>query len=365
MTGQTTGMEIELQNAEVWFGTFQAVQPTNLKIAAGEFFSILGPSGCGKTTLLRLLSGFLDPTSGDVLIGGKSMVGTGPSDRPTALIFQNLALFPLMPIWENVAFGLEMRGWSKAKRRERAMELLETVALTAQADKLPAQLSGGQKQRVAIARALAVEPAVLLLDEPLSALDLKLRQHMRAELKQIQARTGITFVYITHDQGEALTMSDRIAVMNHGRIMQIGTPDEVYDHPETAFAATFVGEMNVFEGKVISSAKGVAQFETPMGTFKANNSKDLAIGSTAQMFVRPERMRLLDSQNTEENSLSATVKRRDLEGAYSTLTLSAQDRPLTVHLQHLGGATQVSGEVTLSFNAADALILPKGDLAHE
>ena len=188
---------------------------------------------------------------------------------------------------------------------------------------------------------------------------------MRAELKQIQARTGITFVYITHDQGEALTMSDRIAVMNHGCIVQIGTPDEVYDHPETAFAATFVGEMNVFEGKIISSANGFAQFETPLGTFKANNSKELATGSTAQMFVRPERMRLSDAKCTADNSLSAVVQRRDLEGAYSTLTLSAQGQPLTVHLQHLGGATQVAGDVTLGFDAADALILPTGVLAHD
>ncbi|WP_417210187.1 ABC transporter ATP-binding protein [Antarctobacter sp.] len=365
MSVTTVGTEIQLERAAVRFGAFQAVHPTDLRIGAGEFFSILGPSGCGKTTLLRLLSGFLDPTEGDVRIGGRSMLGIGPSDRPTALIFQNLALFPLMTIWENVAFGLEMRGWTRARRRERAMDLLATVALSDHAEKMPAQLSGGQKQRVAIARALAVEPSVLLLDEPLSALDLKLRQHMRAELKQIQARTGITFVYITHDQGEALTMSDRIAVMNAGRIAQIGTPDEVYDHPDTAFAATFVGEMNVIPGRVGGAADGFARVETPLGSFRARDPKGLSVGSEALLMVRPERLRLVDSANAAENSFPAAVVRRDLEGAYSTLTLSAKDCSISVHLPHQGGVDRTEGQVLLGFNSADALVLPQGDLAHD
>jgi len=365
MTGQSTGMEIELQRAAVRFGTFQAVQPTDLRVGAGEFFSILGPSGCGKTTLLRLLSGFLDPTEGDVRIGGRSMLGIGPSSRPTALIFQNLALFPLMPIWENVAFGLEMRGWSKAKRRARAFELLETVALSDHAEKMPAQLSGGQKQRVAIARALAVEPAVLLLDEPLSALDLKLRQHMRAELKQIQARTGITFVYITHDQGEALTMSDRIAVMNRGRIAQIGSPDEVYDHPDNAFVATFVGEMNVLPGRIGSVAEGLARIDTGLGAFRAANPKGLAVGDEALLFIRPERMRLVSDATDAENRVTATVQRRDLEGAFSTLVLSAGDRVLSAHLPHQGGGDMPTGAVSLGFRAEDAVILPVGELSDD
>ena len=215
------GMDVDLQGVSMRFGDFVAVQETSLTIRAGEFFSVLGPSGCGKTTILRMISGFLEPSTGVVRIGGQDMTGIGPNRRPTALIFQNLALFPLMTVWENVAFGLEARGVGKAERRRRAYELLDLVALTEQGDKKPTELSGGQRQRVAIARALAVEPAVLLLDEPLSALDLKLRQHMRAELKTIQRKTGVTFVYITHDQGEALTMSDRIAVMNQGVVEQV------------------------------------------------------------------------------------------------------------------------------------------------
>jgi spermidine/putrescine transport system ATP-binding protein len=365
MVDRTTGKAIEFDRASVRYGQFQAVQPTDLRIEAGEFFSILGPSGCGKTTLLRLLSGFLDPTEGDVRIGGQSMVGIHPSIRPTALIFQNLALFPLMPIWENVAFGLEMRGWPKAKRRDRAHELLATVALSDHAGKMPAQLSGGQKQRVAIARALAVEPSVLLLDEPLSALDLKLRQHMRAELKQIQARTGITFVYITHDQGEALTMSDRVAVMNRGRIMQVGSPDEVYDRPDNAFVATFVGEMNVLDCRIGSGADGFAQVETAVGGFRAANPNGLRARETATLFLRPERLRLLAPGEAAENRIAARVVRRDMEGAWSTLVVETGGREMKLHLPHGGQETPPSGEVALGFASAEATILPKGEMSDD
>ena len=212
---------VELDHITVKFGTFTAVKDATLDIKGGEFFSFLGPSGCGKTTILRTVSGFLDPSSGVVRIGGEDMVGIGPNKRPTALIFQNLALFPLMTVSENITYGLRVRGVDKAARMKRADELLDLIALPDQGKKLVSELSGGQKQRVAIARALAVEPKVLLLDEPLSALDLKLRQHMRNELREIQKRVGITFIYITHDQGEALTMSDRVAVMSDGEILQI------------------------------------------------------------------------------------------------------------------------------------------------
>jgi len=211
-----SGVGVDLQDMWIKFGDFVAVREANVNIKGGEFFSFLGPSGCGKTTILRAVSGFLEPSDGKVLIGGNDMVGMGPNERPTALIFQNLALFPLMKVWENITFSMEVRGASAAERRKRADELLEMIALSDQGDKLPSELSGGQKQRVAIARALCAEPDVLLLDEPLSALDLKLRQHMRTELREIQKRVGITFIYITHDQGEALTMSDSVAVMKAG-----------------------------------------------------------------------------------------------------------------------------------------------------
>ena len=228
---------VELDRVTVRFGEFTAVDNATLDIKGGEFFSFLGPSGCGKTTILRTVSGFLEPTHGHVRIGGQDMSGIGPNKRPTALIFQNLALFPLMSVAENITYGLRVRGVDKASRRKKADELLDLIALPGQGDKLVSELSGGQKQRVAIARALAVQPKVLLLDEPLSALDLKLRQHMRSELRSIQQKVGITFIYITHDQGEALTMSDRIAVMSDGVIQQIGDGKAVYDAPTTAFVA--------------------------------------------------------------------------------------------------------------------------------
>ena len=241
--------DIELDRVTIRFGDFTAVKDVSLKINGGEFFSILGPSGCGKTTLLRTISGFLEPTEGAVRIAGQDMAGIGSNKRPTALIFQNLALFPLMSVADNIGYGLRVRGVPKAERRRKADELLRLVALPDQGDKRISELSGGQKQRVAVARALAVEPKVLLLDEPLSALDLRLRQHMRTELRAIQKRVGITFIYITHDQGEALTMSDRIAVMNAGQVEQVGDGRSVYDHPATPFVASFVGENNGVSGR--------------------------------------------------------------------------------------------------------------------
>ena len=204
------GSDVLMQDVSMRFGEYKAVDNANLHIRQGEFFSLLGSSGCGKTTILRMISGFLEPSAGKILIGGKDMRGIGPNNRPTALIFQNLALFPLMSVEDNIAFGLEVRGVSRQERLRRVHHLLDLIAMPNTGKSRVGSLSGGQKQRVAIARALAVEPEVLLLDEPLSALDLKLRQHMRQELRSIQQKTGVTFIYITHDQGEALSMSDRV-----------------------------------------------------------------------------------------------------------------------------------------------------------
>jgi spermidine/putrescine transport system ATP-binding protein len=358
------GNDVALEGVSMRFGTFSAVQPTDLVVKAGEFFSILGPSGCGKTTILRMISGFLQPTTGRILIGGKDVTGLGPNKRPTALIFQSLALFPLMSVWENVAFGLEARGVDKAKRRKRAEELLDLVALDGQADKKPTQLSGGQRQRVAVARALAVEPSVLLLDEPLSALDLKLRQHMRAELKSIQQKTGITFIYITHDQGEALTMSDRIAVMNRGVIEQVAPAATIYDRPASPFVATFVGEQNVFRGKIAAIEGEIATLDTPKGRFSGVNAAKLAIGAEALLFIRPERMTFVASGSP--NSLSAILRRRDLEGPFVTLTLEAEGQEISLHLTNGGeGLAEIGSPHLVGFAAKDAIVLPPGELARD
>ncbi len=361
------GNDVALTGVSMRFGDFTAVHPTDLTIGAGEFFSILGPSGCGKTTILRMISGFLDPSSGDIAIGGRSMAGIGPNRRPTALIFQNLALFPLMTVWENVAFGLEARGVALADRKRRADELLALVALDGQGGKKPTELSGGQRQRVAVARALAVEPAVLLLDEPLSALDLKLRQHMRAELKDIQRRTGVTFIYITHDQGEALTMSDRIAVMNAGRVEQVGTGDEIYDTPASPFVATFVGEQNMFQGRVASVSGGTAVVDTALGPLHGVARGGLAAGDQALVFVRPERVGLVEADDGEAvNRVDAEVERRDLEGSFVNLFLRAGDQRISLHLTNAGaGRDVVSGRRRVGFRPADAVVMGVGEVARE
>ncbi|SEQ91405.1 spermidine/putrescine transport system ATP-binding protein [Thalassovita taeanensis] len=363
------GMDVVLDQMQVTYPNgFTAVHPTDLTIRAGEFFSILGPSGCGKTTILRAVSGFVDPSAGRILIGGQDQMGTTPNQRPTALIFQNLALFPLMSVRENVAFGLEARGIGKAQRTARAEELLAMVALADQADKKPTELSGGQRQRVAIARALAVEPSVLLLDEPLSALDLKLRQHMRAELRAIQQQTGVTFIYITHDQSEALTMSDRIAVMNAGRIEQVGTGDEVYSAPATAFAASFVGEVNRFAGTVAALEGDMAYVDTALGRFLGRNPTGMKPGDAAILFVRPENVGFQrpDPSARFGNELSARLERRDLEGAFINFQLRTDTagHSVAMHLINSGQTGIGAGEATqIGFACENALVLPEGPLA--
>lgn len=350
---------IDLENVCCDFGSFRAVDNANVSIKPGEFFSFLGPSGCGKTTILRMISGFTDPTQGVIRIGGKDVRGLRPNQRPTALIFQNLALFPLMPIWENITFGLEVRGVDKTTRRAKAEELLRLVDLPGAADKMVSQLSGGQKQRVAIARALAVEPAVMLLDEPLSALDLKLRQHMRAELRSIQKRTGVTFIYITHDQGEALAMSDRVGVMSQGRIQQIADPRDIYNNPVNGFVAGFVGENNVFTGSVKTPASGMAGYETALGTFRARLGEQ-ASGSNVKLYVRPEHT-LLSETAAAENSVPVTISEVSFEGAFIAVHGVADNgQTLVAEIRNDGSATVPANgsKMFMTFDPARAAILP-------
>ncbi len=346
---------IDLDNVCCDFGKFRAVDHVNVNIQPGEFFSFLGPSGCGKTTILRMISGFTEPTEGVIRIGGKDVRGQRPNQRPTALIFQNLALFPLMPIWENIAFGLEVRGVPKAKRRERAEELLALVDLHDSADKMVSQLSGGQKQRVAIARALAVEPAVMLLDEPLSALDLKLRQHMRAELRAIQKRTGVTFIYITHDQGEALAMSDRVGVMSQGRLQQVANPRDIYNNPVNGFVASFVGENNIFTGEVQNAADGMASFATPTGTFRARLP-----GAEGKLYIRPEHM-VLQAKASKENSVAVTLTEVAFEGNFvSVHGVTEGGKDMVAELRNDGSTPipSAGAKMHMVFEARNAAILP-------
>ena len=352
--------EVALDAVTVRFGGFTAIQGIELGIGAGEFFSFLGPSGCGKTTILRTISGFVEPSEGRVRIGGADMRGIGPNRRPTALIFQSLALFPMMTVAENVGYGLRVRGVPGHKRAATVARLLDLVALGDQGAKRVDALSGGQRQRVAIARALAVEPQVLLLDEPLSALDLKLRQHMRRELRAIQQRVGLTFIYITHDQGEALTMSDRVAVMNRGRIEQVGAPRAVYDDPRTAFVAGFVGETNVIPGRVAGTGDGAATLDTPLGPLRGRNPRGLAAGDSAALFVRPELLRpeLLRTDAEHENRLDARVVSIAYEGSVTHVALrGAGELPLSATLT-LGAPPEPGSAMRFGFAVTDAVLLP-------
>jgi len=275
------------------FAGHRAVDNLSFAVARGSFFSILGPSGCGKTTLLRMIAGFIEPDSGDILIGGRSMREVGPNKRPVNMVFQQLALFPMMSVGENVAFGLARRGVARAERTRRAAAMLERVGLAGADRKRVDQLSGGQRQRVAIARSLVLEPTLLLLDEPLGALDLKLREHMKIELKQLQAAFGTTFVYITHDQSEALVLSDHVAVMNQGRFEQLGTPQQLYYEPATAFVAGFVGANNRIFGRVASVDGALAQIETAEGlTLRARTRGSIMEDEYVETFVRPEAVTL-------------------------------------------------------------------------
>jgi len=281
--------DLSVGNIVKRFEKFTAVDDVSFEVEQGRFFSILGPSGCGKTTLLRMVAGFESPDSGVIAIRGRDMAGIAPNRRPVNLIFQHLALFPMMSVAENIAFGLKRRGMAGGDIARKVQDVLERVGLPGHGAKMPAQLSGGQRQRVAIARCLVLEPAVLLLDEPLGALDLKLREQMKVELKTLQAEVGTTFVYITHDQSEALVMSDHVAVMNAGRFEQVDTPRNLYRRPASAFVAGFVGETNVWTGTLEEVTGDAGVVRTDEGAvFRARVAAGLARGARVDMFIRPE-----------------------------------------------------------------------------
>ncbi|HEX6584204.1 MAG TPA: ABC transporter ATP-binding protein [Thermoleophilaceae bacterium] len=284
---------VRLERVTKRFGDFTAVREMDLDIPRGEFFTMLGPSGCGKTTTLRMVAGFEDPSEGRVLLSGEDVTELPAFRRPTNTVFQSYALFPHRSVEKNVAFGLERQKVDRHEIRRRVGEELERVGLAAEAKRKPAQLSGGQQQRVALARALVNRPEVLLLDEPLGALDLKLRKQLQVELKRIQRDVGITFVYVTHDQEEALTMSDRIAVMNRGVVEQVADPETVYERPGTTFVAGFIGVSNLMPGEVVSSNGAGTQMRLDAGpTVKALDSGGVSAGERAHAVVRPEKLEL-------------------------------------------------------------------------
>lgn len=335
-------LDLELENATKRYGAHLAVDGVSFGVERGSFFSILGPSGCGKTTLLRMIAGFLEPDTGELLIGGKPMRGVAPNRRPVNMVFQHLALFPMMSVGENVGYGLVRRSVPRPEVRRRVAGMLERVGLPGLEEHRIEQLSGGQKQRVAIARCLVLEPTLLLLDEPLGALDLKLRERMKVELKELQAKIGTTFVYITHDQSEALVLSDHVAVMNRGRFEQIGTPQELYYSPRTPFVAGFVGANNRLAGVVASATADRIEVRTPTGfTFSALASPGLAPGEMVEAFVRPEAIGLARSAGTlppTDEVLAGVVRNLLFDGANSAAIIACGEarQELTVALPQTG-----------------------------
>ncbi len=305
-----SAFDVQFRSVTKRFGDLVAVNSVSFQVRQGEFLSLLGPSGCGKTTSLRMIAGFEQPDEGEILIGGVDAVGTPPYKRNVNTVFQQYALFPHMTILDNVAYGLKQQRVGKGDRYRRAREALELVRLTGREKQRPSMLSGGQQQRVALARALVNHPRVLLLDEPLGALDLKLRKEMQIELTRIQQEVGITFIYVTHDQGEALAMSDRIAVMSEGVIEQMDTPAEIYDRPRPAFVADFIGEMNFLQGDVTQAADGEYDLDTGSGVVVRGRG-EATKGQPARVGIRPARLRVVGEEaHGSVNTARATVENK-------------------------------------------------------
>jgi spermidine/putrescine transport system ATP-binding protein len=351
---------IELVDVVKRFGDAVAVDGVNIAIERGEFFSLLGPSGCGKTTSLRMIAGFEQPTTGEVRLEGEDVSRVPPYKRNVNTVFQHYALFPHMTIFDNVAFGPRSAKLDKAETDKRVGEMLEVVRLADYADRKPAQLSGGQQQRVALARALVNYPSALLLDEPLGALDLKLRQAMQIELKRIQREVGITFVYVTHDQEEALTMSDRIAVMSEGLVEQIAAPTDIYDNPETVFVAGFIGQANLWPARVTGTSDGVATVDSLGATVTARPMGD--ISGPATLMVRPERIQVSAAEDTAP-SPSVRVRLTSLvfQGPVVRMAGDAPDGSEVV--AHVGHDQELpmlrpGDDVWISWDARTATVLP-------
>src|SRR2546425_7987661 len=333
--------DVELVAVQKSFGSFRAVEDFSLGVYKGEFLTLLGPSGCGKTTIMKIIAGLIEPTAGDVIVRGEIVNDRPPYERDVSLMFQNYALFPHRTVFENVAFGLKYRGVNPDARKRLVKAILELVRLPDIEQRYPHQLSGGQQQRVALARSLVVNPAVVLLDEPLSNLDQKLRAGMRIELKQIQEQSGITFIFVTHDQSEALALSDRIVVMNEGRILQVGTPREIYERPTSRFAADFLGVSNFFEGKVSQVENGKIRFETHSGLtlYSTLETPGVSVGQVMTMQLRAELITLSsEPPNILGNCLRGVIQRAVYEGTdvIYQVKLEPEDAEVVTVREHAG-----------------------------
>ncbi|MEZ5768405.1 MAG: ABC transporter ATP-binding protein [Paracoccaceae bacterium] len=364
-----TAADLECIDLTKRFGDFTAVDDVSFSVPRGSFFSILGPSGCGKTTIMRMVAGFLAPTSGDIVIKGRSVLDVAPNKRPVNMVFQHLALFPMMNIADNIGYGLRRQKLPKPEIARKVDEALERIGLPGIGQRKVGELSGGQKQRVAIARCMVMEPDVLLLDEPLGALDLKLREHMKIELKALQAAFDTTFVYITHDQSEALVMSDQIAVMNEGRFEQIGTGQDLYYRPETAFVAGFIGEANALARQDRTGERrpdGDANRDRHADA-RRHPRKGAGPGDAAEIFVRPEAIRVArDAADLEgfDNRIEGTVTSLLFNGAASRILVrdAAASEEIEVNLPQSGeyAALRRGDRVQIGWSGAQGNCFPLG-----
>ncbi len=347
-----TRHDVRLENVVKQFGPWKAVDDISLTIKGGEFFSLLGPSGCGKSTTLSMIGGFENPSSGGIYLGGEDVSRQPPYRRDVNTVFQSYALFPHLDIFENVAFGLRRKKLPNAEIQSRVNEMLALVDLASFGKRKPSQLSGGQQQRVALARALVNRPKLLLLDEPLGALDLKLRKQMQLELKRIQAEIGITFLFVTHDQEEAMVMSDRLAVMSKGRIEQVGTPAEVYDHPATEFVASFLGVSNLLPGEIVARGAESTTVKLEDGTIVFVPTAQLAVsGTTVKIGVRPEKFHILEAGETPApgwNEIEVTAGESVYLGvSHQYLMQSRTGRPVSVYAQNSGRSKNITAGETI------------------
>jgi spermidine/putrescine transport system ATP-binding protein len=360
VSGQSS---VRLSGVEKRFGDLVAVRAIDLDIAAGEFFSVIGPSGCGKTTTLRMIAGFERPTQGTIEIAGREVSGLPPYRRPVNTVFQSYALFPHLDVLENVAFGLREAHVPRADLRRRVAAAISLAQLEGREQAKPNQLSGGQQQRVALARALVNRPEVLLLDEPLGSLDLKLRKEMQAQLKDMQREVGITFVYVTHDQEEAFSMSDRVAVMNRGQLEQVGRPEDVYRRPRTAFVASFVGLANRLTGRIASAAPGerYAVDLDHLGRRLAHGPVGLAAGASVLVVVRPEDLRLTPAAGLQAGQAAATVVDVAFLGAHRTVRLDAGALGQLVAIGQGQATVAPDDKVTLSWADDDTWVVPAAE----
>lgn len=361
----TKVIDVELRGIMKKFQNNVVVQDFNLQVEQGEFISFLGPSGCGKTTTLNMIAGFLDPDGGDLLIKGQRMNGVPPYKRELGMVFQTYSLFPHMTVAENIAYGLKLRKVGKSEMQERVNRVLNLVKLPNVADRYPKQLSGGQRQRIAIARALVIEPSLLLLDEPLSNLDAKLREELRDELKRLHQEIGVTTIFVTHDQEEALSLSDRIVVLNHGFVEQIGTPLEIYNQPASEFVHTFIGKTNRMEGEVLSVEGEQLTVRTTAGMVirAGKQQRPFAPKQKVVIFVRPEKITLTDEAGAgsdESNVIEGKLQLASFLGSYTECEVQAGGQTLSVKVQMNDKSAQrePGTGVYCQWNAEDVLVMP-------